>query len=95
MAELTVEVRAFADFRSVLGARTKVVLVQGQTVKDLLEILSERHSGLRQKIFDSEGRLGEGVDIILNGRNIGYTKDLTVKLRDGDEIFFFPPLSGG
>ncbi|HOG17264.1 MAG: ThiS family protein [Syntrophaceae bacterium PtaU1.Bin231] len=95
MADITVEVRAFADFRSVLGARTKVVLSEGQTVKDLLEVLFERHDGLREKILDSEGRPGEGVDIILNGRNVGYTKDLTVKLRDGDQIFFFPPLSGG
>ena len=93
--DIAVVVRAFADFRTVLGAQTKLILTQGQTVGDLLEILSENHGGLREKLFDSAGGLGEGIDIVVNGRNIGRTGDLTRELQDGDQVFFFPPLSGG
>lgn len=93
--DITVVVRAFADFRAILGAQTEVMLAQGRTVRDLLEVLSENHNGFREKVFDSEGRLSEGIDIIINGRNVGHTLNLTAELQDGDQVFFFPPLSGG
>jgi MoaD family protein len=93
--DITVVVRAFADFRAILGARTEVMLAQGRTIRDLLDVLSKRHSRFREKAFDSEGRLGEGIDIIVNGRNVGHAKNLTAELQDGDQVFFFPPLSGG
>jgi sulfur-carrier protein len=93
--DINVFVRAFADFRAILGARTEVALAQRRTVRDLLEVLSESHNGFREKVFDSEGRLSEGIDIIINGRNVGHNKNLTTELQDGDQVFFFPPLSGG
>jgi len=62
---------------------------------DLLEVLSEKHSRFREKVFDSEGRLSEGIDIIINGRNVGHSQNLTAELQAGDQVFFFPPLSGG
>jgi molybdopterin synthase sulfur carrier subunit len=93
--DIIVVVRAFADFRAILGAQTEVMLAQGRTVRDLLEVLSERHNSFRKKVFDSEGRLSEGIDIIINGRNIGHTQNLMAELQDGDQVFFFSPLSGG
>jgi len=36
--DITVVVRAFADFRVILGAQTAVILAQGRTVRDLLEV---------------------------------------------------------
>lgn len=95
MNDITVMVRAFADFRTILGAQTEVMLAQGRTVRNLLEVLSESHKGFREKAFDCEGRLSEGIDIIINGRTVGHTRNLTVELQDGDLVSFFPPLSGG
>jgi MoaD family protein len=93
--EIKIVVRAFADFRAILGARTEIALAQGRTIMDLLEVLSEKHSRFREKVLDSEGRLSEGIDIIVNGRNVGHSKNLTAELQDGDQVFFFPPMSGG
>ncbi|MBN2439321.1 MAG: MoaD family protein [Deltaproteobacteria bacterium] len=95
MNDITVIVRAFADFRAILGAQTEVMLAPGRTIRDLLELLSKEHSSFREKVFDSDGRLSEGIDIIINGRNVGHTQNLTVELQDGDQVFFFRPLSGG
>ena len=95
MTDITVVVRAFADFRVILGAQTEIMLAQGRTIRDLLELLSERHDSFRKKAFDSEGRLSEEIDIIVNGRNVGHTQNLTAELQDGDQVFFFSPLSGG
>ena len=95
MSDITVVIRAFADFRVMLGAQTEVMLAQGGTVRDLLEVLSDRYDGLREKVFDSEGRLSEGVEIIINGRNIGNAQNPAIELHDGDQVFLFPSLAGG
>lgn len=95
MNDITVVVRAFADFRAILGSQTEVTLAQGRSVRDLLGVLSENHNSFREKVFDSEGRISEGIHIIINVRNVGHTQNLTAELQDGDQVFFFSPLSGG
>ena len=95
MNDITVVIRAFADFRVMLSPQTEVMLAQGGTVRDLLEVLSEKHHGFREQVFDPEGRLSEGVEIIINGRNIGNAQNLAVELHDGDQVFLFPSLAGG
>jgi MoaD family protein len=95
MTDISITVCAFANLRSILGARTNVILSQGQAVRDLLEILSENHRCLREIVFDPEGRLNEGIEILINGRIIEQDKEFTTKLQDGDQVFLFPTLLGG
>ena len=95
MSNIIITVRAFANFRSIWGAQKNVILTQGQTVRDLFEILFEKHSDFRTEVFNFEGQLSENIDIIINGRTIGHTTELTTKLQDGDQVFIFPALSGG
>lgn len=95
MNDINVLVRGFADFRSLVGAQTKVELSSGRTLRDLLEILFKNHDGLRKRVFDPEGQLSDGTHIIMNGHNIVNTKDLETKLKDGDQVYFCSALSGG
>ncbi|MBN1547580.1 MAG: MoaD family protein [Syntrophaceae bacterium] len=95
MSDIVVNVRAFAHFRDILGAKKPVVLAQGHSVRDLLEVLSEINTDFREKAFDSQGRLSNEIYIIINGRNVGHTRNLKMELQDGDQVFIFPPLSGG
>jgi MoaD family protein len=95
MSNIIITVRAFANFQSIWGAQKNIIITQGQTVRDLLEILFEKHSDFRTEVFNFKGQLSEHIDIIINGRTIGHTTELTTKLQDGDQVFIFPALSGG
>ena len=37
----------------------------------------------------------EGLVVLINGRNVSGKDARAVKLRDGDEVSIFPPVSGG
>jgi molybdopterin converting factor subunit 1 len=74
----------FAGHREVLGAVSKPFeMPAGSTVKDLFDALASRHPALREM---------EGRTIIAVNRD---QADWDRRLQDGDEVAFYPPVSGG
>ena len=82
--KITVQVRFFASVRHVVGeSRVERSLPGGATVADLLADLVADYPGLPT----ASGTIYAAV-------NKSYVGEDTV-LRDGDEVAFFPPVSGG
>jgi molybdopterin converting factor subunit 1 len=80
--EICVRVRLFAAYREAAGARElEVPIALGATVSDLTELLTPRIPALRT---------ARGL-IALNHTYV----QPDAKLRDGDEVAFIPPVSGG
>ena len=77
-----VHLRYFAGIREALGRRDEALDVpDGATVADVWERLVARHPALR----DQRYRPAVNQDYV----------DPATALRDGDEIVFIPPVSGG
>jgi MoaD family protein len=93
--DIRVVIRAFANVRATLGAQMEISLAPGRTLGDLLKVLSQGREGFREQAFDSDGNLSEGIDIVINGRNVGNARNLAMELHDGDQVYVFPSLSGG
>ena len=91
---MRVKVRPFAGFRNILGKEINVDLIEGTEIKDLLQLLCNKHEGLKTMLFDEEG-LKEDVNILVNGKNIASLKEIRTELRDGDEVVLFPAAIGG
>jgi MoaD family protein len=64
-------------------------------VRSLLEGLVSTFPALSDELFDSDGRLDFEYQILLNGRSINAQGGVAAPLKDGDEITFLMPLSGG
>ena len=78
------KVRFFAALREMLGAsELSLELADGQTVGDLYRELCDRYP-----------RLAEYGSILLYSVNAEYVSP-DHALRDGDEVAFIPPVSGG
>jgi molybdopterin synthase sulfur carrier subunit len=92
---MKVKVKAFATLRDIMDKEVWLELDDRTTVSRLLEILSGRYEGLRGELFDGHGALKEYVNILKNGRNIFFLKNLDTVLEDGDDIAIFPPVAGG
>lgn len=83
-AGITLTVRLFASFREAAGTgRVEQEVAEGARVRDVSEALCGRFPQLC-------GGLSKGL-IAVNQQYVG--EDM--QLRDGDEVAFIPPVSGG
>lgn len=91
---LAVTVKLFANFREAAGRDQ--VKIQADDIKDLLDELA-KISGARLtgQLYDKTGKLRDTVHILVNGRGINLLKGLNTRLKDGDTVAIFPPVSGG
>ena len=79
-----IKVMLFASFREIVGSSSLLLTVEaGSTTSTIFEQLCESYPPLR-----------DGADQISVAVNKAYiTEPLTLK--DGDEVAFLPPISGG
>jgi MoaD family protein len=92
---MNVTVKAFADVRELLGRELVISIPEGETVRQLLQILGKQYAGFLSRILEPDGQLRPYVSILENGRNIRSLNDLDTRLAEGDVIAIFPPLAGG
>ncbi|ACJ17113.1 molybdopterin converting factor, subunit 1 [Thermococcus onnurineus NA1] len=88
---MKVKVRYFARFRSLVGTGEEELEVpDGIKVRELIDIIKERHPILKNEVFAEDDDLAD-VNVSRNGRYVSFDE----VLNDGDTIALFPPVSGG
>ncbi|MGH8550963.1 MAG: molybdopterin converting factor subunit 1 [Methylococcales bacterium] len=77
---MAIRVRFFASLREQMGYSEKLIAAEGlATVSDVLKQIGKAH------ILDAR---------VLSAVNMEYAK-LDTPVQDGDEVAFFPPVTGG
>jgi molybdopterin converting factor small subunit len=71
-----------------------VVETEGNTVGDCLDDLIAQYPRLKEKLFDSNGKLRNTIDIYLNLEST-YPEELKKRVKPGDEIHLTILLAGG
>jgi len=72
-----------------------VVELEATTVAELLSNLTGRFGGLKQHLFNEEGRLRSFVNVYVNDEDVRYLDRLDTEVADGDEIAILPAVAGG
>jgi molybdopterin synthase sulfur carrier subunit len=67
----------------------------GATVKEALADLEERFPGMRDRLYDDEGKLRRFVNIYVNDEDVRFLKGEETSLSDGDEVSIVPAIAGG
>ncbi len=88
------KVKLFANFREVTKNKEVEVDVKGNTVKDVVSSLIAAYPGMGP-IMLNERELKPYVNILLNGKTIKGQGGVSSRIKAGDEIAIFPPVSGG
>jgi sulfur-carrier protein len=66
----------------------------GATVKQVLDDLCAKHSGITARLFEG-GQLRRFVNIYLNDEDVRYLDNLDSATKDGDEVSIIPAVAGG
>jgi len=82
-------------FKNIIGKSELELNIKLKTLKDLLEILVEKYPKLEKELFTKKDELTEYVCIFLNDKPISALSLLDTKLKNGDNLLFFIPVSGG
>jgi molybdopterin synthase sulfur carrier subunit len=69
-------------------------VVQGATVREILDALARDNARLRAALFHDDA-LAEHIRITRNGRDIRHAQNLETPLSENDELAIFPPVAGG
>ena len=91
------KVHFFATFRPIVGGKTvEADVIEGATLRQLLQTLIARYPALDAELFDEGGNLRGQVHVFVNGRDSVYLADkLETNIKAEDVINIFPPVGGG
>ena len=80
--------RGFTDKKAAL-------LLEGNTVGELLRQLTTRHAQLKRHLYTDEGTLRNFVNVYVNHEDIRYLKKEETPVTDSDVVSIIPSIAGG
>ena len=95
---ISVKVQTILDLKRILGKReVELLVLEGSTVEDLLQNMTIRWGEeLSSRLFEpGTNRLFSHIQIMVNGRAMGFLNGMDTALHDGDEVLLLPPAAGG
>ncbi len=67
----------------------------GETVSQILEDLGTKFPGIKERIYDKQGKLRKFVNIYVNDQDVRVLKGEATGLKEGDEVSIIPAIAGG
>jgi molybdopterin synthase sulfur carrier subunit len=89
-----VSVRIPTPLRSQTNGQAEV-LVEGKTVKEIIDNLENAYTGIKERVCDEQGNLRRFVNLYLNDEDIRFLQNLDTEVGDGDGLSIVPAISGG
>jgi MoaD family protein len=89
-------VRIFGTLREFAADRElEVAVAAGDTVRAMLAQLTTEYPSLAEKVWDDDGNLKDGINVLINGRSFKFLEDAETVIHEGDELAIFPAVGGG
>lgn len=71
------------------------VIVEGKTIKDIVENLESNYSGIKERLCDGTGKIRRFINIYINEEDIRFLQNQDTPVKDGDVISIVPAIAGG
>lgn len=95
---IKVNLYTILGIKDIIGEReVEIDVPDNSSLSGLLtEIVNRWGNGISEVILEAGGKkIKSHLRLMVNGRDISFLDGLDTKLKDGDEVMIFPPVSGG
>lgn len=91
---MSVVVRIPTPLRPLAGGKSEVV-VQGASVREVLDNLERQHQGLKARLCNKNGDLQRFINFYLNESDIRGLQGIDSTIKSGDVLSIVPAIAGG
>ncbi len=71
------------------------VKANGANIRELIEDLEKKFSGIEERIYDETGKIRRFINIYVNEEDVRFLQQEETPLKDGDEVSIIPAIAGG
>jgi MoaD family protein len=82
-------------FSDAVGKKQLSLEFKGKTLCDLLFYLVEKYPKMRDDLLTDKNDITDYVSVFVNDKPLSVLDGEQTKLKDGDELLIFVPISGG
>jgi MoaD family protein len=88
-------IKLLKPFSAAVGKSELEIDFKGKTLNDLLKYLVNKYPKLEKEFFKDNSELTEYICIFINDKPLSALNGIDTLIKNGDEILFFIPISGG
>ena len=82
-------------FSDAVGKKVLGFDFSGITLEELIKALVEKYPKLKNEVYTKNNEITDYISVFVNDKPLSALDGLNTKLKDGDELLFFVPISGG
>ncbi|WP_455392212.1 MoaD family protein [[Eubacterium] cellulosolvens] len=82
-------------FSDVIGKKELGFEFSGKTIEELFAALVEKYPKMKEELYTANNEVTDYVSIFVNDKPLSALKGMETRLKNGDELLFFVPISGG
>jgi len=71
------------------------IAAEGKTVSAVLANLEEQFPGIKERLYDEQGKLRRFINFYVNNEDIRFLQGEETEISDGDELSVVPAIAGG
>ena len=88
-------IKFLKPFSTATGKSEIEIDFKGNHLKELIQELVKTYPTLKNELYTTKGEITEYVSIFINDKPITALKGINSTLKNGDNVIFFTPVSGG
>ena len=92
---MKLKIKLLKPFSDAVGKSELELDFNGASLKDMLKILVNRYPKLKKEFYTKTDELTDYMCMFVNDKPISALNGINTELKNGDELLFFIPVSGG
>ena len=92
---MKLKIKLLKPFSDAVGKSELELDFDSNTLEELLKILVDKYPKLKKEFYTEANELTDHICMFVNDKPISALNGINTELKNGDELLFFVPVSGG